>query len=318
MSDLKFLNGKKLFISGGTGFIGKNLLKYLMDYNLNPQRLTILTRDKNKFKAQHPELQVNWLDYHVADIREFKYKNDDYDYFIHAAASVIDQKSPLILYDEIVNGTRNALNFAAMAKVKAFINISSGAVYSKNSQLHGLCENSSLISEIEDERSTYGLAKIAAEHLSFLVSNNSGMKVLSLRCFCFAGPYLDAKHFAIGEFIKKAMRNENINVCAGKNIYRSYLHAEEMAAQIFAMLNHSISMQKTYNVFNLGSSESTSLCELSQLVVKTLNSKSQVFMPNFNDEMVNYYVPNVAKISKAIQVKYLPLSDVILSCADFD
>ena len=317
--DLSFLTSQRIFITGGTGFVGKNLLKFLIDHDITPKQVTILTRNVQRFKQIYPELSNNeWLDFEQVDIRNLQWNNQKYDYFIHAATSVVDQSESEKLFDEIVNGTKQAILFAKQAEVKNFINISSGAVYQSNENLVGLTEDSPLIMELDNSKNAYAIAKISSEHLAYLATTNTEMKVMTLRCFCFAGAYLDSAHFAIGEFVHKALSNEDIVVRAGLGIYRSYLAASDLAKQIFEILVTSDTRASRYEVYNLGSDDAISLPSLAHKVVKVLDSKSIVTIPNISSRTINYYVPNIDKLNDAIKTRnnYV-LENIITDLANF-
>ncbi|MBX9867971.1 MAG: NAD-dependent epimerase/dehydratase family protein [Burkholderiales bacterium] len=316
--DLTLLSGKRIFITGGTGFFGKNLLKFLIEQQLNPSCVTILTRNEQKFRQQNPELcAVSWLSFEQADIRELSWNHQEYDYFIHAATSVVNQADSATLFDEIVLGTKHALAFAKLAGVKSFINISSGAVYQLNTTLHGLTENSPLVTQLDNAKNTYALAKISSEHLAYLATQTSAFKVTTLRCFCFAGAYLEPSHFAIGEFVQKALNNEDIVVQAGAGIYRSYLAVTDLAQQIFEVLILATVRASSYEVYNLGSADALSLPELAHKVVAILGSNSKVTTPNLATSSVNYYVPNVDKLQGLLSSIPKSLAAIITETVDY-
>lgn len=316
--NLTLLSDKKIFITGGTGFFGKNLLKFLIDNNVNPQQVTILTRNERKFRQQYPELSnPEWLNFVQADIRDLQWNNQEYDYFVHAATSVVGQSDSEILFDEIVDGTKKALSFAKLARVKSFINISSGAVYQLNQNLVGLTENFPLIAKLDDPKNTYAIAKISGEHQAYLAAC-ADMKVTTLRCFCFAGAYLEASHFAIGEFVQKALNNEDIVVRSGSGVYRSYLAVSDLARQIFEVLILATIRASNYEVYNLGSDDAISLPDLANKVVKVLSGKSKVITPNITSAAVNYYVPNVNKLNVIIRnPNVYKLENIIVGLAGF-
>ena len=315
--DLNLLTDKKIFITGGTGFVGKNLLKFLIDNNIHPQQVTILTRNERKFRQQYPNLcAASWLNFEQSDIRELQWNNQEYDYFIHAATSVVNQADSATLFDEIVLGTKHALAFAKLAGVKSFINISSGAVYQLNTTLHGLSENAPLVTQLDSVKNTYALAKISSEHLAYLATQTRALKVTTLRCFCFAGAYLEPSHFAIGEFVQKALNNEDIVVQAGAGIYRSYLAVTDLAQQIFEVLIVSTVRASNYEVYNLGSDNAISLPDLAHKVVAVLGSKSNVITPNLAAVNVNYYVPNVNRLDNMLQIQVMNLGQIIMNLAE--
>lgn len=316
--DLTLLAGKRIFITGGTGFFGKNLLKFLIEHQLSPSCVTILTRNELKFRQQYPDLcAVSWLNFEQADICDLRWNNQEYDYFIHAATSVVNQADSATLFDEIVLGTKQALAFAKLAGVKSFINISSGAVYQLNTTLHGLSENAPLVTQLDSVKNTYALAKISSEHLAYLATQTSALKVTTLRCFCFAGAYLEPSHFAIGEFVQKALNNEDIVVQAGAGIYRSYLAVTDLAQQIFEVLIVSTVRASNYEVYNLGSDNAISLPDLAHQVVAVLGSQSAVITPNLADAKLNYYAPNVNQLQTLLESKPKELSVIITETADY-
>lgn len=316
--DLSILSGKRIFITGGTGFFGKNLLKFLIEHKINPQNVTILTRNEYKFRQQHPELSSpTWLSFEQSDIRQLSWNNEEYDYFIHAATNVVNQADAATLFAEISIGTQLALEFAKAAQVKSFINISSGAVYQLNTTLCGLTEDSPLVSQIDDHKNTYALAKISGEHLAYLATQGNSMKVTTLRCFCFAGEYLEPSHFAIGEFVQKALKNEDIVVQSGAGMYRSYLSAADLAMQIFEVLILSTIRTSSYEVYNLGSDDAISLPDLAHKIVVVLGSQSKVITPNLAAAKVNYYVPNSTKLQVRLDNVTKSLDAIIAETAGY-
>lgn len=292
---------KKLFLTGGTGFIGKNILLYLKNKSITPKLVTIVTRNAEKFKRLNPEIAtLAFIKYKVTDICDLQYDGEKYDYLIHGATSVIDKIDPLKLTEEIINGTRNVLNYGLHAQVKSMINISSGAVYGKLQQKIKVSETYQGISSIISSNGSYGLAKLLTEQYSYLYANKYQIKISSLRCFCFGGPYLDSTNFALGNFVRKCMTNQTITVDSGNNIYRSYLHTEDLVEWMFYLLT--VDSSKKYETYNLGAEQAISIPELAHLVKKVLNSFSTIKCPNFDNPDIVYYVPDITKI-KALNLK---------------
>src|SRR5271156_2759430 len=88
--DLAALRGKKLFITGGTGFFGKWLLAALLHANTELDlgfELTVLSRDPNAFAARHPEVdRLSELTLLRGNVVDFTAEEWDFDFIIHAAA----------------------------------------------------------------------------------------------------------------------------------------------------------------------------------------------------------------------------------------
>lgn len=314
-----FFLKKRIFLSGGTGFIGINLLNYLIDNNIIPDQLTILSRNPDKFLTKHPYFNLDWIQFECGDINNLKWNNKQYDYFIHAAASVISPPDSIQWFDEIVSGTKKALEFAKDAGVKYFINMSSGGVYKKNTETNILSEDSPLCNDLNNMSNSYGIGKIAAEHLTYLYAKQFGFKSVSLRCFAMTGQFLNYKHFALGEFIYKAINNQNICVNAGNGIYRSYIDIQDLFRGLFTLIINSEKQILPHEIYNIGSDRAISLPELAILTVKILNSSSKIETPNLQNKEINYYVPNINKLKQSFSLVHnlISLEQQITKLANF-
>lgn len=304
---------KHLFITGATGFFGKNILNYLHTNQIKPGKITILTRNIQKFRTLHPDLAgISNLEYIEQDISTLDYDEGAcYDYIIHAATSVVEKTPSAKLLGEIIIGTKNILDYAKKCNAKSVVNISSGAVYGDISDCVAATECSINIPKIESNSSSYGIGKLVSEHYSYLYANDL-MKVTSLRCFCFGGEYLDMEHYVLGNFIKQAIKNEGIIVQAGKGIYRSYLATEDLVEAILYTMIKANDRESNYEVYNVGSDEAIAIPELAKVVCHTLNSQSQVICPNLDKPQVSYYVPNIDKIRKTGLKISSNLAEIIL------
>jgi nucleoside-diphosphate-sugar epimerase len=318
MNNLSYLNNKSILITGGTGFIGKNILDFLIDNEINYSRITLVTRNINKFTTSYKNLsRLTNLDFIETDISNLEHNQQSYDYVIHAATNVVEKTDSIILARDIVNGTLKVLEFAVKAKVQGFINFSSGAVYGKFDKLEPISENHSPQFNLVDFTSTYGRAKYYAEYLVGIYANEYQFKAVSLRCFAFAGKYLDMGHYAIGDFVAKAINNEDIVVNAGKHIYRSYLSASELVNWMFELLRHSVNNKITYDIYNVGSDKAISLPDLAHKVKHVLNSQSKISCPNYANENIMHYVPNIDK-ARTVGLKIVcGLEPLILGLADY-
>ena len=136
---LKQLQGAHLFLTGGTGFLGRWLVESFLHFNKAhglDARLTVLSRDPERFLASAPHLASDCLSFVQGDIRSFVFPNCKFTHVIHAATDASDRlnsEDPLKMFDVIVDGTRRILDFASQYSAKRLLFVSSGAIYGPQS-----------------------------------------------------------------------------------------------------------------------------------------------------------------------------------------
>lgn len=307
------VRGKKIFITGGTGFFGKWLLESFLYINqqleLNAQFI-VLTRNPDSFIEQfpfyHQHTEVKFL---KGDLLTFEFPEESFDYIVHAATeadALLNKTKPLVMLDTITEGTRRILDFAMQQPaLKSLLFTSSGAVYGKQPEnITHIKENEYHPVDINNPANAYAEGKRLAELYCSIYAINNKLPVKIARCFAFVGPYLPLnKHFAVGNFILNAINNEDIIIKGDGTPYRSYLYAADLAVWLWTILFKGDN-NKPYNV---GSDDAYSIKELAQLVQQT-NTNINVVVQGVRDESkpIERYVPDVqlAKTELGLSVDY--------------
>jgi nucleoside-diphosphate-sugar epimerase len=310
------LKHKKLFITGGTGFIGKWLLETLVHVNRTMGLMceaTVLTRDPELFRRNCPHLaNAPGISLLLGDVRKFDFPDTHIDMVIHGAVDIAVSGSPLHVLDTCIGGTQHVLKFAAYSGAKDFLLLSSGAIYgSQPSNLPALAESWCGAPNPLAPGAAYGTGKRAAECLAIQAGLQQDMRIKIARCFAFVGPYLPMdKHFAIGNFILDALGGKNITIQGDGTPLRSYLYAADLAAWLWTIL---LSGENGV-AYNVGGEEVLSIAELAHIVKAALNSEVSVVCKTapINNSAPTRYVPDLGKARRELGLQPLvSLQDAI-------
>jgi dTDP-glucose 4,6-dehydratase len=145
------------------------------------------------------------------------------------------------------------------------------------------------------------------ELLCAIAHKEHGLEATIARCFAFVGPHLplDA-HFAIGNFIRDAMKGEPIKVKDGTP-YRSYLYAADLAIWLWTILFKG----EACHPYNVGSDQEITIAELAETVASALGgSVASSTSPLKFSSTATRYVPDVSRIEKELGLaSVIKLSD---------
>jgi len=265
------LSGARIFMTGGTGFVGKWLVESLLwandELNLHAS-VVLLTRNPERFRSESPHLAshpaVSLL---AGDARTFEFPDGDFPFLIHAATERSfepNSEQPMAAFDRDLEGTRRVLDFARSRQTRRFLFTSSGAVYGKQpSSMTHMAEDYAGAPSPVDTGAAYGQAKRASEFACCMYARQYGFAALIARLFAFVGPHLPLEaNFAVGNFIRDALQGGPVRVKGDGTPYRSYLYAADLAVWLWTILVRGDSARP----YNVGSGEALSIMDLAHVV----------------------------------------------------
>ena len=130
---MKFLNGKTLMITGGTGSLGNAIVDYVVKNNIKPKRLIIFSRDELKqsnMQKKYPNDKYKFMRYFLGDIRDkdrLITAMDNVEYLIHTAALKqvpASEYNPFETIKTNIIGAQNIIDACLESKVKKVIALS--------------------------------------------------------------------------------------------------------------------------------------------------------------------------------------------------
>jgi nucleoside-diphosphate-sugar epimerase len=282
--DFATLRGARLFISGGTGFVGSWLLETFAWANRRlalDASAVVLTRKPDAFATAAPHLLCDpAISFRRGDVRATSSIWGTFDVAVHAATTVSSSfdsaygQPPLELIETIVDGTRRVLELARRNGAIPFLFTSSGAVYGEQPpQLERIEETYLGGPDPLKTTRAYHEAKRLAEMLCGIEAERSGLETRIARLFAFVGPYLPVdRHFAIGNFIGDVLRSRAIGVFGDPRAVHTYMYAGDLATWLWRILARG-QRQRAYNV---GSEYPRAIADVARAVSEANNGVNEV------------------------------------------
>jgi len=306
--------GGRVLLTGGTGFLGRWLLRCLLALrhagaaNLSA---TVLSRDPGRLLSGCPEFAgCDGLDFIIGDVRTFSLPPPTrFDWVIHGATPTsarLDREAPGEMRSVVVDGTRRVLGLAGACGAGRLLYVSSGAVYGP--QPTGV---SHLPETFEGEPDTaYGEGKKQAEAMC-LEASAGRFECVIARPFAFVGPHLplDA-HFAVGNFIRDCLENRPVVIRGDGTPLRSYLYAAELAEWLLTILLRG----RHGSAYNVGSEEAISIRNLAHLVRERAGTSNEIIVESTHDPdlPVQRYVPSTQRAQRELGLRQrISLSEAI-------
>ena len=295
------LTDKKVFLTGGAGFIGSMLIGSLIERNKicvfdNLARNTL----RSTSYAHHPNLTVVTGDVTDGSALREAMLSFEPDVVVHLAAIAgIDTvvKSPTATMRVNLLGTINALDAASeLPRLERFVDFSTSEVFGSNAfrvEEHGLAS----IGAVGEARWIYAVSKLAAEHMAHAYHREHHMPTVTLRPFNVYGPG-QVGEGAIHVFVKRALKDEPLDIHGDGAQIRAWCYVDDMVRGVLLAMEHTNAIGHSFNIGN--SRAVVTIFGLASAIVRILGSKSEVRFVRKDYADVELRVPIVSKAKELI------------------
>ncbi len=288
------IKGKRIFISGGAGFIASTLIGQLVEDN---KIVAYDNMERNALQstpwASHSNLTLIKGD--VLDEPTLEEAMDGAQIVIHAAAIAgIDNtvKNPVKTMRVNMIGTANALEAAHKAgSVERFLDFSTSEVF--GSRAFRVEETDQTVTgAVGEARWTYAVSKLAGEHLVHAYHRQYQLPTVTVRPFNVYGPG-QVGEGAIQIFIRKALKNEDILIFGDGSQIRAWCYVDDMVDGLFKALTHPAAIGESFNIGNARAV--TTIFGLAEAVCRVVGSKSRIIFKDALSADVELRIPSIDK-----------------------
>lgn len=284
---------KKVFVTGGAGFVGSSLINVLLNSELEIVSFDNLSGSPKPY-INHPNIKNI-----VGDIKNFNEvfeASSGCDTFFHLAASgnVIDSiKDPIANLESNVLGTLNCLRAASANNVNKFIFSSTGGALMGNTPPP--VNEESVPSPI----SPYGASKLACEGYCKAFSSSFGLHTTIFRFANVIGEFSAHKKGVINRFYKN-LKNDKELVIFG-NPTRDFIYVRDLVNGLILGAKANIDAAE---IFHLCSGVETKISDVAKLMAQICGKQNiKIEFQGFRDGEVERTFASNQKASELLNFK---------------
>jgi nucleoside-diphosphate-sugar epimerase len=300
------ISGKRIFLTGGAGFIGSTICQTLIDDNeivvfdngyRNAIRYTDLANHKN----------LRFIQGSVLDYEAVLKGMEGCQIVVHLAAiaGVPDVfKHPVMTMKVPLLGTYHALEAALHHGIERFVDFSTSEVFGSYAfRVHEADVTS--LGAVGEARWTYAVSKLATEHLAHNYCKEFGLPTVSVRPFNIYGPR-QVGAGAVHEFIDRALRGEDLVVHNDGSQIRAWCYIDDIVSGVLLSLEKDAAVGEAFNIGNPRCV--ITVYNLAREIIRLCESKSRIVFEEVDRADVEIRVPSIKKARALLQ--YEPKIDL--------
>ena len=261
----------RVLITGGGGFLGRNLIDFLL--RKTGHEIVSINRTKDSPSTEpRDRVRVVYHDLREAIDKKTSFEIGEVDYIIHLAAATCTKKSFVdpgnFIMDNVI-GTTNLLEY-----VRRHVRGLKSLFYLSSAEIYGQSSSKTIFSEgdMSSPSSLYAVTKICAQELCISYKNSFKIPVIIGYATNSFGPYQSPEKF-IPSMIEKIMKGEKVSIHLNSEeatpSRRNYLHIDDLCDAIMFLVKRGIPGEK----YNIAAKEESDNLKLAQMISKLLEKE---------------------------------------------
>ncbi len=294
------LTGKRIFITGGAGFIGTTLAQRLVDLN---EVIAVDNLHRDALSGT-PLAEHDRFTFHEADVLDAEAVRElarGATHIVHCAGIAgVDTvlESPVRTMRVNVIGTYNVLEAAAatLDTLDRFVDFSTSEVFGTHA--FNVREGQvSTIGSVGEARWTYAVSKLAGEHMSHAYHDELGLPTVTVHPFNIYGPG-QIGGGAIRAFIEAALAGRDLVIHGDGSQIRAWCYVEDMVEGTLLCLERPEAVGQS---FNIGNPRSTvTVYDLAQRIKRLTGCPGDLVFQPLHYADVELRIPNVQKAREVL------------------
>jgi len=289
---------QKILITGGSGFIGSAITRYLVKKG---HSITVIDNNSrgNTLRLVDVIKKIRFIKTDIRNLKKIKSIQGSFDTIIHLAyvnGTKFFYQKPFEILDIGVNGFLNILEFSKKKKVKNFFLASSSEVYQTPLKIPTDEKEMLKIPDIHNPRYSYGGGKIFSELYGTHFSKKYLKKFIIFRPHNVYGSDMGNEH-VIPEFINrfKKIRNKSKFLIHGSgNEIRSFIHIDDFINGFDKIFTKG----KNGEIYNIGTDKKIKIISLVKILSKIFKKNVKVVKSKLLKGSPNIRCPNINKVKK--------------------
>ena len=297
---------KKVVITGGAGFIGSNLIRKLIEKDI--EKILVIddlsTGNIDNISEFKDNNLIEFVESRVEDCQNLNSLIEGYDFCFHLAAGVgvqyiMENVSKALLTN--IEGTHKIIESCKVNGIPLLLT-STSEVYGVSDDPIWTEESKSLIGPPTKLRWSYAASKLIDEFLALSEFNDGKLNPIIVRLFNIIGNNQLSKFgMVVPKFIEAALEKKPLIIHGDGTQTRSFTWVGDVVNYFYLLAEK----QLYGEIFNIGQTEEISIKNLAEMIIKETDSKSEiifkthkeVYGERFEDPMRR--TPSIKKIVDA-------------------